>query len=85
MKLYQFVFRNNILSPDERVYKYRSKILLSLPKDFSILHGMVGMREMMTQILKRLEKTIFRNEMIENMVEHCLGLMQIFPICMNEE
>ena len=79
------VFKHNILSPDERVYKYRSKILLSKPKDFSILHGMDGMREMMTQILKRLEKTIFRNEMIENMVEHCLGLMQIFPICMNEE
>ena len=79
------ILERTILSPNERVYKYRSKILLSLPKDFSILHGMVGMREMMTQILKRLEKTIFRNEMIENMVEHCLGLMQIFPICMNEE
>ena len=47
----------------------------------SFVNGMDGMQEMMTQILKRLEKTIFRNEMIENMVEHCLRLMQIFPIC----
>ena len=74
-----------ILIRNEKVHKYRSKILLLIQKDFSILQGMVGMREMMTQILKRLEKTIFRNEMMENMVEHCLGLMQIFPICMNEE